>query len=345
MVVAYIRSREINSRHMQKKMIEQYVGREELEIAQYYEDIEGVKGVKKSGTVGISCQYIKYPEYERLIQCIKKGDIKMLIADIPSRLYGGHLSTLELREWCEKYKVQIIVLSEIIQEEFELDEENIVAYYCTDKSECRPLVYERQVDEIYSYVMKEKKGIIKKMYLDFSLETSKKTKLQEMIKDVNQYDTILVLAFSHLTRYTTKLLELLKELREKKNTKVESVRQARVRYFQQYDIKRLENINNISAYINEQRSACETIDKKRIELFARNKVDKRICRVYQSEEIKKEVVNDDKFEVQNTLEELLLIINANDVHKDISNYLKIYKKLNINAIYSLEDKGGFIYEN
>lgn len=86
-------------------------------------------------------------------------------------------------------------------------------YHFTDKSEKRPIVYQKQLNELRKFAAEY--GKVTHEYVDKSLRQCEHTEKQQMIANIDDYDFLVTKDFYHLCRNTMACIDLMKGIGDK----------------------------------------------------------------------------------------------------------------------------------
>lgn len=85
-------------------------------------------------------------------------------------------------------------------------------YHFTDKSEKRPVVFQKQLRELEQFA--EKIGVdVEKVYCDFSLKKKDRTQFNLLLMDGYQYSALVTKDFYHISKNTAACMKLLRQFR------------------------------------------------------------------------------------------------------------------------------------
>lgn len=86
-------------------------------------------------------------------------------------------------------------------------------YHFTDKSEKRPGVFQKQIEDLRDFA--ERIGVdVEKVYCDFSLKKRDRSSFDAFLMDSYQYSALVAKDFYHISKNTAACMKLMRQLRE-----------------------------------------------------------------------------------------------------------------------------------
>lgn len=213
-----------------------------------------------------------------------------------------------------------------------------VIYHFTDKSEKRPIVYQKQIKELEEFA--EKIGVdVEKVYCDFSLKVKDRTQFDAFLEESHLYSALITKDFYHLSKNTMACMKLMKELSEKGIT-IYTLKDGTFVFTDTPYNKPLRvatytcgniEIKDVNTSIQIQQDVYNLFVKRKTNWTMVNQYAD-ICRI-QNDEGQKNVLRlieeKDQFDI-------LLVNNLNDIHWETARFCKI-RKLIGKDIFSLQD--------
>ena len=214
-------------------------------------------------------------------------------------------------------------------------------YHFTDKSNNRPSVYQKQV-EILKRFAKENGWDATGVYVDFSLLKRDRKEFEHLMSEAEKYKILVVKDFYHLSKNTTRCMDILKELRDK-GIEVHSIENG---FFQYEDIP-LDKPLRVATYQShygyrkggsikadvQEEIFSSFIKKKTKWIYSGKYVDEmRIQNDSEQKELMQLIQDHDQYDI-------ILVRGLNDIHWRTSKFCSRREELKLD-IYSLQD--GFL---
>ena len=86
----------------------------------------------------------------------------------------------------------------------------VAIYHFTDKSEKRPIVYQKQMDILRAFASQF--GAIEKEYLDMTLKQCEQIEKKKMLQEIGQFDILATKDFYHIAKNTGTCISLMQQL-------------------------------------------------------------------------------------------------------------------------------------
>lgn len=215
---------------------------------------------------------------------------------------------------------------------------NGAIYHFTDKSEKRPIVYQKQIKELEEFA--EKIGVdVEKIYCDFSLKVRDRTQFDAFLAESYLYSALITKDFYHLSKNTMACMKLMKELSEN-GTTIYTLKDGTFVFTDAaYDIPlRVATYTCGNIEIRDVNNSIQ-IQQDIYDLFLKRKTNwtminqyADICRIQNDEGQKNmlQLIEDkDQFDI-------LLVNNLNDLHWETARFCKL-RELIGKDIFSLQD--------
>lgn len=208
MVIGYIRSitTEANkSCCIQRSLIETYCNENDLHCDMFLQDTtykkRSEKDIARVKLLGYQEGYRKekyYPAWETMLELIVKGRVTIILVDMLSRLYTTRAQYQLFQKLCTKFDVQII---EVIQDSVPISSsatDSVAIYHFSDSNFKKPIIFEKEIDELYTYAAHQKGWAVSGVYIDYTLCKSKQHEHQRFLKDCQKYNVLLTKDFYHI---------------------------------------------------------------------------------------------------------------------------------------------------
>lgn len=237
MIVGYLREvgNKAASMKVQQKIIERYSKKNHINCDAFFCDTNKIKrGEERTRTIqllGFTEAYRSertYPAFERMLKLIVDGQVSAVVVDMKSRLFTYAALDIFFQKICEEKQVKIIEAIDDEPDEVD-DKKNVAIYLITNKSDQRPIIYERELDKIYEFASQQKCWDVPYVYLDKSLKKSEHSAYERFKEHVKKFDVLLLLDFYQLE---DKLGSFLKEVIElnAQGIQVMSLRQGTIKF-------------------------------------------------------------------------------------------------------------------
>ena len=211
-------------------------------------------------------------------------------------------------------------------------------YHFTDKSEKRPIVYQKQIKELEEFA--EKIGVyVEKVYCDFSLKVKDRTQFDAFLEESHLYSALITKDFYHLSKNTMACMKLMKELSEKGIT-IYTLKDGTFVFTDAPYDKPLrvakytcgnEGIKGVNNSIHIQQDVYDLFVKRKTDWTMVNQYAD-ICQIQNDvgqKNLLRLIENKDQFDI-------LLVNNLNDVHWRTSRFFMIREQIG-KGIYSLQE--------
>lgn len=227
----------------------------------------------------------------------------------------------------------------------ELPHKIAAIYHFTDKSEKRPCVYQRQLNQLISFA--EGLGYkVDHIYCDFSLKVCEQVEKQKMLEEIHNYEALILKDFYHLAEHTMAMFSMMKSI-SSLGVKIHTLLDGSFTFTQCPFTEEL----SVASYYYHQATDCKLNDvialrNEVMQLFVEKKTSWHLKRQYidqgprrtdrEQSQLLVLITEKDKYN-------LLILPNLNDLHWRSARFCKVRKQLGLN-IYSLED-GYLPYED
>ena len=351
MIIAYIKSSTGNQPvcNMQKQIIERYVGRHRLECQHYFEDCGKVKRgaslTRQMQAKGFSelRDYDKiYPAWEQMLCFVMENPVTAIIVDLKSRLHMMEKQNRIFQQICNEKGICIIEAIDDEPVESVSSRKAVAIYHFTNHSEIRPIVFEKEIDKMYTYVSRQKCWDTPYVYIDYEIKKSMHEKYNCFRRNVREYDVLLVTDYFHIE---DKLGTFMKEMIDlhRNGVDVISLKEGKIRFINRELLKRP---LSITSYIRTVDSEDVNLERDRITMFVEYKTQWTVEDIY-IEETKAErdseqqllprlLANSDKYDA-------VLLKQFNHLHWRTSMFFKIVRQLKL-PIYSMKEGGIYLEE-
>lgn len=199
------------SKDMQIQMIRRYALDHGIVCSKVYSDQRFVKNRNAENRwiadfIGIKSVRWNpvFPEWERLLGDIKKGQISTILVDTVLRLYSGTNQKIAIMSACEQYGVQIIEVGDYLPAKTESSQ--LTIYHYSIKPEARTCVALNDVDDLYEYASQHYNGWEAALFLDLS---DSRRKYIERLTELTD-GVVLVKSYFHIKRHTSAFLKMIK---------------------------------------------------------------------------------------------------------------------------------------
>lgn len=347
MIVEYLR--EVGSKsasmEIQQKIIDRYCKRNHINCEISFRDTEKIKrGEARTRTIqllGFTDAYRSertYPAFERMLKLIVDGQVSGVVVDMKSRLFTYAALDTFFQKICKEKQVKII---EAIDDEPDevVDKKKVAIYLVTNKSDQRPIIYERELDKVYEFASQQKCWDVPYVYLDKTLKKSEHSAYERFKEQVNKFDILLLLDFYQLE---DKLGTFLKEVLElnKQGIQVISMRQGAIRILPEEIIHQK---RKVVAYDNGTPEMEKDLKKAILQAFVNHRTQWQLETIYMEEMHTEDWEEIGERLVEDSEKWILLVRKFNCLHPRTIVFFRMIKAIGI-PIYSLEE-GGICFED
>jgi len=216
-------------------------------------------------------------------------------------------------------------------------------YHFTNKSEKRPIVVLKQIEEIRKFASLNGYEIQDEdIYLDRSLKFMEHPEFDRFLNNSDKYEALFAKDFYHISKNTSRCLHIMQELQDK-GIKIYTIENGNFT-LEDAPIEKPLQIATYTSRFGEVKEMKEFIPVKNdiFRLFTKKKTMWKVIRQYCDES--KTQNNGDQIQLHEIIKnrnkyDLLLVDSINDVHWRTSNFCKLRNALGMD-IYSLQD--GFL---
>lgn len=220
----------------------------------------------------------------------------------------------------------------------EFPRKSAAIYHFTNRSEKRPCVYQKQLNQLKSYA-EELGYIVDHIYCDFSLKVCEQVEKQKMLEEIHNYDALIMKDFYHLAEHTMAMFSLMKRI-SSLGVKIHTLLDGSFTFAECPFTEEL----SVASYYYHQTTGCKlndviTLRNEVMQLFVKKKTSWHLKRQHcdqgprrtdrEQSQLFALITESDRYN-------LLIVPNFNDLHWRSARFCKIRKQLGLN-IYSMED--------
>ncbi len=205
MIVGYIRSSQglVSSCKVQKHLIELYCQSHQLQCQKYFCDLKSCTrnslNVNDMRAIGFSEAYRQeksFPQWDEMLKEIYFGRISTILVDFKSRLFTNRKQWEYFYSLCEQKRVEIIEVSKNL-EPISQKATAAAIYHFTDRSQNRPVVFEKEIDKLYQFAS-HGQWEVRGTFIDFSLRKSEHKEFERFKLSCDDYSALILKDFYHI---------------------------------------------------------------------------------------------------------------------------------------------------
>lgn len=210
--IAYMKTtvRSENSIKIQRHLIEQYCKLNGLVCEKFFCDLE-IKGrtLKNVEKVKEELEFIRsyknehyFEEWDNMFRFIRQNSVEIILVESIGRIFTTKYQYEVFSSYCKEHDIRII---EVCNQELPFatnEKKHVVVYHFTNKSLARPVIAEKEIDNIYEMAATHSDWEVSGFYFDTTLKKSEQKNYQRFRDNASRYDVLLTNDFYHIQTKT-----------------------------------------------------------------------------------------------------------------------------------------------